>query len=294
MIWREAVLARKAKPLVVSMGDLAASGGYYLLHRRHHRRASQHTYRLHRRIRTAVQTPERGRTNSASPSTPYAQAALPISAASRPLTAEERAIYQEEVEQIYNVFIGHVAEGRNMTTAAVDSIGQGRIWSGTDAKQIRLVDVIGGLETAKSIAAKMAGLDNYRTVNYPEQKEFLQKLMEDFSADAKAYFAKEELGESYRYYAKARSPQQPGHSGTPAVRTLHLLNRRMTNKEIARAFKLAGQLLELHDENPFKVRSFQNAAFKVNDCRKRSKPWTQPPSPGSKGSGRACKRASWN
>jgi protease-4 len=206
VIWREAVLARKAKPLVVSMGDLAASGGYYIsciadtiVAQANTLTGSIGVFGLlfntqnmwKDKLGITFDTVRTGR---------FAD----IGSLSRPLTAEERAIYQEEVEQIYNVFIGHVAEGRNMTTAAVDSIGQGRIWSGTDAKQIGLVDVIGGLETAKSIAAKMAGLDNYRTVNYPEQKEFLQKLMEDFSADAKAYFAKEELGESYRYYAKLR------------------------------------------------------------------------------------------
>lgn len=206
VIWREAVLARKAKPLVVSMGDLAASGGYYIsciadtiVAQANTLTGSIGVFGLlfntqnmwKDKLGITFDTVRTGR---------FAD----IGSLSRPLTAEERAIYQEEVEQIYNVFIGHVAEGRNMTTAAVDSIGQGRIWSGTDAKQIGLVDVIGGLETAKSIAAKMAGLDNYRTVNYPEQKEFLQKLMEDFSSDAKAYFAKEELGESYRYYAKLR------------------------------------------------------------------------------------------
>lgn len=206
VIWREALLARKAKPLVVSMGDLAASGGYYIsciadtiVAQANTLTGSIGVFGLlfntqnmwKDKLGITFDTVRTGR---------FAD----IGSLSRPLTAEERAIYQEEVEQIYNVFIGHVAEGRNMTTAAVDSIGQGRIWSGTDAKQIGLVDVIGGLETAKSIAAKMAGLDNYRTVNYPEQKEFLQKLMEDFSADAKAYFAKEELGESYRYYVKLR------------------------------------------------------------------------------------------
>ena len=206
VIWREALLARKAKPLVVSMGDLAASGGYYIsciadtiVAQANTLTGSIGVFGLlfntqnmwKDKLGITFDTVRTGR---------FAD----IGSLSRPLTAEERAIYQEEVEQIYNVFIGHVAEGRNMTTAAVDSIGQGRIWSGTDAKQIGLVDVISGLETAKSIAAKMAGLDNYRTVNYPEQKEFLQKLMEDFSADAKAYFAKEELGESYRYYAKLR------------------------------------------------------------------------------------------
>lgn len=206
VIWREALLARKAKPLVVSMGDLAASGGYYIsciadtiVAQANTLTGSIGVFGLlfntqnmwKDKLGITFDTVRTGR---------FAD----IGSLSRPLTAEERAIYQEEVEQIYNVFIGHVAEGRNMTTAEVDSIGQGRIWSGTDAKQIGLVDVIGGLETAKSIAAKMAGLDNYRTVNYPEQKEFLQKLMEDFSADAKAYFAKEELGESYRYYVKLR------------------------------------------------------------------------------------------
>jgi protease-4 len=82
----------------------------------------------------------------------------------------------------------------------VDSIGQGRVWSGTDAKRLGLVDVIGGIETAINIAAKKAHLDNYRTIALPEQKEFLDKLLEDMNTEVRSGMVKEELGDSYRYY----------------------------------------------------------------------------------------------
>lgn len=206
VIWREAMLARKAKPLVVSMGDLAASGGYYIsciadtiVAQANTLTGSIGVFGLIFNGQTMFKD-KLGITFDTVRTGRFAD----IGSMTRPLTAEERAILQEEVEQTYEVFIGHVAEGRRMSTAAVDSIGQGRVWSGTDAKKIGLVDVIGGIETAKSIAARMAGLDNYRTVNYPEQKEFLEKLMEDLSTETKSYFAKQELGDSYRYYEKLR------------------------------------------------------------------------------------------
>lgn len=206
VIWREAALARKAKPLVVSMGDLAASGGYYISCVADTIVAQANTLTGSIGVFGLLFNAEKMFRNKLGITFDTARTGrlAGMGSLTRPLTAEERGIIQEEVENIYDVFIGHVAEGRRMTKAAVDSIGQGRVWSGTDAKAIGLVDVIGGIETAKSIAAKMAGLDNYRTVNYPEQKEFIQKLMEDLSADAKSYFAKEELGDSYRYYEKLR------------------------------------------------------------------------------------------
>ena len=86
-----------------------------------------------------------------------------------------------------------------MTKENVDNIGQGRVWSGVDAKRIGLVDVLGGLNDAISIAAKKANLTTYRTIALPEQKEFLEKLVEDLNAEAKVYFTKQQLGESYLY-----------------------------------------------------------------------------------------------
>ena len=123
----------------------------------------------------------------------------------RPLSAAEKDIIQHQVERIYDTFISHVADGRKMTKADVDSIGQGRVWSGTDAKRLGLVDVLGGINTAIKIAARMAKIENYRIQSLPEQKEFFQQLMEDFSTETSVAITKKQLGESYKYYDQVQS-----------------------------------------------------------------------------------------
>ena len=122
----------------------------------------------------------------------------------RPMTAGERSIITEQTERVYSTFISHVADGRNMTTAEVDSIGQGRVWSGTDALRLGLVDELGGINTALDLAAKAAHLDNYRTVAMPEQKEFFDKIIEDLNAESHASLLKQELGDYYPYFEQVK------------------------------------------------------------------------------------------
>ena len=126
---------------------------------------------------------------------PYAD----LGTISRPLTDKERTVMQRSVEDVYSTFTKRVAEGRNMTQANVDSIGQGRVWSAVDAKQIGLVDVFGGLNDAIAIAAKKAHLDNYRIKELPEQKEALQQLLDDFNDETESKILSSHLGESYKY-----------------------------------------------------------------------------------------------
>jgi len=118
----------------------------------------------------------------------------------RPMTAEEKAYMLQGIEDIYSVFIGHVANGRGMTTQQVDDIGQGRVWSGINAMQIKLIDEFGGLERAIELAAEKAGLENYRITELPKQKDPFEILMESFSGSVKAQLFKDELGMSYKYY----------------------------------------------------------------------------------------------
>jgi protease-4 len=123
-----------------------------------------------------------------------------IGSPTRPLTPEERDIVQGEVERIYDTFLSHVSEGRNISKAEVDSMGQGRVWSGIDAKRLGLVDVLGGVNTAIEIAAKKAGLDSYRTIALPESEDMIKKLIEDFSEDAGVKVARKNFGVAYDYY----------------------------------------------------------------------------------------------
>jgi protease-4 len=92
-----------------------------------------------------------------------------------------------------------------MEKTAVDEIGQGRVWAAPNAKEIKLIDVYGGLNEAIELAKKMAKLDNFRIVNLPKLKDPLEELLKEFSGSAKASFMKDELGESYKYYDQLRN-----------------------------------------------------------------------------------------
>jgi protease-4 len=122
---------------------------------------------------------------------------------SRPLTPGERLIMQNSVDDVYNTFTSRVAEGRKMKQADVDSIGQGRVWSGVDAKRIGLVDELGGVEDAIKAAAALANLKEFRIKSLPEQEEPFQMLMSDLSSEAKTWYMENKLGVGYEYYKAA-------------------------------------------------------------------------------------------
>jgi protease-4 len=107
------------------------------------------------------------------------------------------------VNEIYTDFITKVAEGRGMAVADVDSIGQGRVWSGEDALEIGLVDMLGGIDDAIEIAANMAELENYRVVEYPTKKDPIEKMIQDLSGQGEEAFLKRRLGVHYQYVKDA-------------------------------------------------------------------------------------------
>jgi len=207
VIWRETILAKKAKPLVVSMGDYAASGGYYIACAADKIVAQPTTITGSIGVFGLLFNAQKmfnnklGITFDSVRTGKYAN----IGSTFYPMTTEERAIIQESVEKIYDTFITHVSEGRKMDKSAVDSVGQGRVWSGTDAKALGLVDEIGGLDAAIEIAAKLAKLDKHRTISLPEQKDFMKQIMEDFGEEAKISAVKNELGAAYTYYKEVES-----------------------------------------------------------------------------------------
>jgi protease-4 len=104
------------------------------------------------------------------------------------------------IDRIYDDFITKVAEGRNISKEQVDEIAQGRVWTGRDALNINLVDTLGGIKTAMAIAASEAGLENYRTVYLPVQKDPIKQLLKQLQGGAEAYMLKQELGEMYHNY----------------------------------------------------------------------------------------------
>jgi protease-4 len=201
VIWREVVLAKAVKPVVVSMGDVAASGGYYIACAADTIVAQPNTITgsigvfgvlmnaqkmVNNKLGIMVDTVKTNR---------FADLGTPF----RPLTDGERDIIQNGVNEIYLDFITKVAAGRGMTTAEVDSIGQGRVWSGEDALANGLVDVLGGIDDAIDIAARMAKVENYRVVEFPAMKDPMQALVEELTGQGEEVFLKHRLGQYYEY-----------------------------------------------------------------------------------------------
>jgi protease-4 len=199
VVWREVSLCREKKPFVVSMGDVAASGGYYISCAADTIVAQPSTitgsigvfgimFNLQKMFSEKL-----GVTFDGYKTSPFAD----LGSMTRPLTEQEKQIIGQWVDNVYVTFTGKVAAGRSMDIAQVDSIAQGRVWSGIDAKNAGLVDVLGGLSTA---VAKMAKLDNYRIKEMPELKDPFVKLLEDVSGEAEARWMHTMMGDHYETY----------------------------------------------------------------------------------------------
>lgn len=202
VIWREMLLTKKVKPVVVSMGDVAASGGYYISC------AADKIFAYPNTITGSIGVfgiipnlkqmfnNKLGITFDEVKTNPYADY-IPVT---RPMNDAEKKILTKDIEQIYSTFTTHVSEGRKMTVAQVDSIGQGRVWSGVDAKRIGLIDAFGGLNDAIAEAARLAKLKDYNTLELPEQKDTFQQLMETISGNDTKIWASNSLGAAYPYF----------------------------------------------------------------------------------------------
>jgi len=181
VIWKEVQLAATVKPVVVSMGDLAASGGYYIAASASKIVAQPNTITGSIGVFGVIMNMENffknklGVTFDVVKTNKYAD----MMTMTRALTPFELNVIQQSVEEIYDTFLERVAKGRNMSIEEVDKIAQGRIWSGIDAKANGLVDEIGGLDDAIKIAAKMANLETYSILELPKQKEFLEEFLND-------------------------------------------------------------------------------------------------------------------
>ena len=201
VIWREVKLAAEEKAMVVSFGDVAASGGYYISCPADQIVAHPNTITgsigifgmipefselLNEKIGISTDVVETNENSN-------------FLSLTRPMTEYERQMMQQNIEDGYDIFISHVAEGRGMTKEQVDEIGQGRVWSGQNAKEIGLIDEFGGLQDAIEIAAEIAGLDNYRTVALPEQLDPFQQMLKAGSDNIRTRYMKNKLGEKYRY-----------------------------------------------------------------------------------------------
>ena len=182
VIWRETTLAQKEKPLVVSMGDYAASGGYYIACAADTIIANPTTLTGSIGVFGMIPNMQNfyksnfGITVDTVKTNTYADMGT-----SRKLSTFEKNKIQEGVKNVYSTFISRVSDGRDITTQEVDAIGQGRVWSGYDAKDIGLVDLYGGLETAIVIAAELAEVDDYRVISLPKIEDPFTKIMNDLA-----------------------------------------------------------------------------------------------------------------
>lgn len=202
MIWRELELTKEEVPLVVSMGNLAASGGYYLACNADRIFAEPTTItgsigvfgvipNVSKLAATIGVNAEQVRTNKG-----------PNYSVFEPMTDEFRAVIKEGIEEIYATFLERVATGRAMTVQAVDSIAQGRVWSGAEALNNGLIDELGNLEDAISYAAELAEITDYKVRNYPSYKVSFEDRFNNFPfMISKEKVLIEEIGEeNYKIY----------------------------------------------------------------------------------------------
>jgi len=184
IIWREINLAKQKKKVVVSMGDYAASGGYYIACNADKIFANNSTLTgsigvfgivpntknfLNEKLGVYIETVKTHKHSD-------------IANGYRKLSNDELNVIQNSVEDIYETFITHVSEGRGIPVRKVDEIGQGRVWSGTDALSIGLIDEIGGLEDAIASAADLSALEDYRIITLPKKTDMFEEFIESFSA----------------------------------------------------------------------------------------------------------------
>lgn len=213
LIWREIELTKKVKPVVVSMGNVAASGGYYISCNANRIFAEPGTITGSIGVFGVLPnfTELSGRIGVHTESVSTHKNASGYSLFT-PLKDDTRAIIQESVEKVYTTFVSRVATGRKLTPEQVDALGQGRVWSGTEALKNGLVDEIGGLNAAIKYAAKLGKTTSYITQSYPEFEKDFSKIFGALGlpfAQTKEEFIKEEVGaENYRVIERIRRVSQ--------------------------------------------------------------------------------------
>lgn len=208
VIWHEIELAKAAGKIVVtSMGDYAASGGYYISCNSDAIVAEPNTLTGSIGVFGLLPNIQNFLKNKLGVTTDVAKtnAHSDYATLTKPLDATERARIQAMVEETYALFTSRVAAGRGLPVDNVDSIGQGRVWAGSDALEIGLVDRLGHLDDAVQLAAEMAKLSSYSVAYYPKKTEWFEKFfnMND-DEDSHVRMLKAELGDLYEPYAALR------------------------------------------------------------------------------------------
>jgi protease-4 len=208
-IWHALMELKKKKPLIVSMGDYAASGGYYISAPADTIVAQPNTITgsigifglianidgLNKKLGLSYDVVK---TNAMSD-------APSLNRAFRP---EERALMQAYVDRGYELFVKRCADGRSKTTDEIKAIAEGRVWTGEEALKLGLVDVLAGLDEAVEIAADKAGLTEYNVKEFPAKEDFQTRLLKSLGEEAETRLLKIRLGEHYQLLHHLRTIQQ--------------------------------------------------------------------------------------
>lgn len=226
VMWREIKLAAEVKPVIASMSDYAASGGYYLAMACDTIVAQPTTITgsigvfsvlfdlssfLDNKIGITFEEVKTGNVGE-------------LITVTRPLTEPEKAIWQKRTEEIYESFTTKAAEGRGMSVAELKKIASGRVWTGTQAQERGLVDVLGNFEQAVDIAAAKAGVqDDYKLRYYPVQKSFIQEWLSDMEENAETKALTRELGAHYKTYEQLKKLKE--YQGSQARMPFELIIR---------------------------------------------------------------------
>lgn len=200
LIWREIEITKKTKPVVVSMGNYAASGGYYISANADRIFAEPNTITgsigVFGMLPNMNQLGKNIGINAEQVKTHENASGYSVF---EPMDENFKGFVLESIEKTYATFLKRVADGRKMTTEQVDAIAQGRVWTGVDAQKLGLVDEIGGLDAAIKYAAKLGKTTSYRTENFPEYEKSFEDLLANFTGMAmfktKEQLLKEQLGE---------------------------------------------------------------------------------------------------
>ncbi len=207
IIWREIQLARKEKPVVASFGDYAASGGYYIGCEADKIVAQPTTLTGSIGVFGIIPNFQKTMNNKLGITIDEAMTHKNSDFISvfKPMSDYQKALLTRSVERSYGIFVDRVAKGRKLDPALVDSLGQGRVWTGTDAKRLGLVDEIGGLQKAVEIAAGLAKIKNYRLMSLPEMQDPFTQIIEQLSGDyPEEAYLKAKLGPFYSYYEQLK------------------------------------------------------------------------------------------
>ena len=218
-IWRELTLAKADKPVVISFGDVSASGGYYLSCNADSIFADPMTITGSIGVFSMLFNAESFFKNKLGVTFDGVHTAKQPDAITlyQPLTDMQRRFIQNDVDSIYRDFTMRVADGRGKTISYIDSIGQGRVWSGEKGRSLGLVDRIGGVQDALDCAGRMAKLKTFRLTEYPEPENWIDLLLGNYNQSVKIKTIREDLGEQGAKWYQTMSRFQ-SLAGVPQTR----------------------------------------------------------------------------